>query len=183
MLIALTGIVYITFSAFSADNCAQMDSGTELCIDSFTPDNGSTNGGTWMTITGSGFPKSKTSDYVTSGLVAHWDGINNLGTGDQNHSSDSNTWTDLSSSRVTLTRADSGAGSWTDTGYKSGVNSANSAFMLNSVPDTFPIGNENRTVEVIFRTPSDWTLRTDSAQRRIFGYGGDTNKTGKFGLK
>jgi hypothetical protein len=181
-IVAVTGITYVAFNLFAISNCATTNSGTELCIESFTPDGGSLDGGNWITINGTGFPKNRTSDYVSNGLVAHWDGINNLGTGDQNHSNDSSTWTDLSASRVILTRTDGKAGAWTDFGYKSGASYTAPAFGLNGAafPSSFPIGNANRTVEVVYKTPDNWSLARGGTQRHIFGYGGNTGSSGKF---
>jgi hypothetical protein len=56
-------------------------------------------GGGWIRIYNgnpdSPFPYAATSEYIQEGLVAHYDGINNVGLGDKLHSSTTDTWVNL----------------------------------------------------------------------------------------
>jgi hypothetical protein len=157
-----------------------MQSGTELCIDSFTPDGGSVVGENWVTISGTGFlDNSKTSDYVTdTNFTVHYDGINNVGLGDLSHSfSNSNThgWTNLRNGAVFTRNAymPSGIGGWTKNGWTV-TNSA--GFWSSSIPAGFVTGSTARTVEIIYTTPvngiTQQTNSTDQNTRSaLFGYG------------
>ncbi|MDR2063339.1 MAG: IPT/TIG domain-containing protein [Candidatus Nomurabacteria bacterium] len=67
-----------------------------LSITSISPTTGPTTGYTWLTIKGTGFPdKAKTSDYEQSGLIAHFDGLDNVGLGDDQHDDTATTWVNL----------------------------------------------------------------------------------------
>ncbi|MDR1034069.1 MAG: IPT/TIG domain-containing protein [Bifidobacteriaceae bacterium] len=156
-VIIVSGTVYVAYSAFSASNCANMQSGTELCINSFTPDNGYATGGNWVTIEGSGFPsRTKTSDYVQDKLGAHYDGINNTGNGDLYHSNNTSIWKDLKSTNdLALTGNSNPANSWQANGYKLN-SSATKDYWITSgnVTSNIPVGNPTITVEAVFINPA-----------------------------
>ncbi|MDR1034223.1 MAG: IPT/TIG domain-containing protein [Bifidobacteriaceae bacterium] len=185
-VIIVSGTVYVAYNAFSASNCANMQSGTELCIDSFTPDSGSVVGNNWVTINGTGFlDNGKTSDYVTdANFTVHYDGINNVGLGDLNHSfSNGNTlgWTNLRNNAVFPRNAymPTGIGGWTKNGWTV-TNSA--GFWSSSIPAGFVTGSAARTVEIVYTTPANGiTQQTNSSdgntRSAMFGYG-KLNETG-----
>jgi hypothetical protein len=67
----------------------------DICITGITPSSGPVAGGNRVTISGSGFPYTAYDQYVASGIVAQFDGINNAGTGDSMHSTSTTTWKNL----------------------------------------------------------------------------------------
>jgi hypothetical protein len=56
---------------------------------------GPVSGGQTITVKGKFLPDVSTSQYVQNGLIFHFDAINNLGTGDANHSTTTDTWVNL----------------------------------------------------------------------------------------
>jgi hypothetical protein len=165
-----------------ADNCQVLEESNEVTIkpESLSPNFGSTAGGNTIYIYGD-FPYAGTGDYEQSGLVAHYDGINNQRLGDKSHDYSVANWKDLRSG-FELPRG-GGAGQWLSNGFQSldetifPVNDQSyflhSAFYAYSVPINFPIGNDPRTVEVIFRTPdaANMFVQQIEIQRWIFAYG------------
>ncbi|MDR1592208.1 MAG: hypothetical protein LBS16_04925, partial [Prevotellaceae bacterium] len=124
------------------------------------------------------FPYAATSEYIDDGLVAHYDGINNTGAGDNAHSSVASTgWKDLKNAFV-LPRG-AGTGEWLNNGFKASNNGQ--SFYNATFPSTYPKVAEPRTVEVIFRTPETMFNPTDGTQRIIFFYGGN-NANNQFGV-
>ncbi|MDR1592220.1 MAG: IPT/TIG domain-containing protein, partial [Prevotellaceae bacterium] len=102
---------------------------------------------------------------------AHFDGIDNTGNGDKAHSFDATTeWQDLKNPTFKLPRS-TGAGQWLSNGFQ--PLDDDTSFYSSFFPDTYPSGNESRTVEVIFRTPDAAHMfsQEDNVQRNIFVYG------------
>jgi hypothetical protein len=106
--------------------------------------------------------------------VAHYDGINNQGLGDKRHDYNAAGWKDLKNEFV-LPRAMANDGKWQSNGFQpldNGIafeNRDNNG----SFPNNYPVGNEARTVEVIFKTPDDGNMFTQvqDVPRGIFAYG------------
>ncbi|MDR0788884.1 MAG: IPT/TIG domain-containing protein [Bifidobacteriaceae bacterium] len=65
-------------------------------INSITPNSGAQAGTNEIIIHGSHFPYAPSDSYVTDGLVAQYDGINNIGLGDEYNSKTTTIWKDLS---------------------------------------------------------------------------------------
>ncbi|MDR1592340.1 MAG: hypothetical protein LBS16_05600 [Prevotellaceae bacterium] len=125
------------------------------------------------------FPYAATSEYIDDGLVAHYDGINNTGDGDDAHSSVASTgWKDLKNAFVLL--RGTGTGEWLNNGFKASNNGQ--SFYNATFPAIYPIGDVARTVEVIFRTPETMFSTNDGTQRIIFFYGGNSTNT-SFGVQ
>ncbi|MDR1591319.1 MAG: hypothetical protein LBS16_00315 [Prevotellaceae bacterium] len=138
----------------------------------------STGGERWIRIYGGDiFPYAATTEYAAqSNLVAHFDGIDNTGAGDKNHSFDVTTgWQDLKNPTFKLPRG-TGTGEWLSNGFQ--VWDDNAAFYSSFYPDTYPSGNESRTVEVIFRTPEAANMfeQENGVIRIIFSYGTNSPK-------
>ncbi|MDR1591902.1 MAG: IPT/TIG domain-containing protein, partial [Prevotellaceae bacterium] len=141
----------------------------------------------WIRIYGGDiFPYAATTEYVAQDdLVAHFDGINNTGAGDKNHDFTATAWKDLKN-EFSIQRS-TGDGIWLSNGFQ--ALDDDESFHSSFFPDTYPINNESRTVEVIFRTPEaaymfEQKPDTEGGERNIFWYGGtDGQPTGdRFGV-
>ncbi|MDR2086986.1 MAG: hypothetical protein LBP72_07390 [Dysgonamonadaceae bacterium] len=164
------------------DDCHSLTENNELAFSptSISPNFGSTAGGNTIYIYGD-FQYAATSDYAAqSDLVAHYDGINNRGLGDKSHDYNATAWKDLKTG-FELPRG-AGDGQWLTNGFQSlepgivgvggfasptGLNS----FFTNTVPNNYPVGGADRTVEVIFRTPENMFTQQTNEERWIFAYG------------
>jgi hypothetical protein len=114
------------------------------------------------------FPYAATSEYVQDGLVAHFDGINNIGEGDKAHDFNATAWKDLKNN-FSIPRG-AGAGQWLSNGFQA-LNGGQSFYNL-TFPNTYPVGNASRTVEVIFKTPDSTNMfEMRNGDRRLFLYG------------
>jgi hypothetical protein len=155
------------------DDCRSVkESEASFNMGSVSPNFGSKAGGNYVYIYGD-FPYAATGDYAAQdNLVAHFDGINNRGKGDTQHDySKAANWKDLKSA-FELPRG-SGDGQWQSNGFQALDDSL--SFESATFPDTYPLGSEERTVEVIFRTPDAsymFEQKLDT-RRRIFEYGID----------
>jgi hypothetical protein len=80
-----------------SDNCRFLEESNKVFFEAgkVSPSFGSTAGGNYVYIYGE-FEYASSSDYVQDGLVAHYDGIDNLNLGDKHHSRDTTVWKDLS---------------------------------------------------------------------------------------
>lgn len=102
------------------------------------------------------YAKEVEPEYVKSGLILHYDGINNTGKGDSNHSSTTNIWKDLSGNGNdgTINNATLGNNYVQLDGQQSWVNCGE-------------INNETTTLEVVLEVNS---FAIDNGDRfRIFG--------------
>jgi hypothetical protein len=167
-----------------ADNCQYLEeSEVAFASETLSPSFGSIEGGNYIYIYGD-FPHVSTDDYIQDGLVAHYDGINNQGLGDKQHVYDATSWKDLKNN-FELPRLMANNGEWLSNGFRSlnttiyGNNDVNTqmhniaSFYSNGFPASYPVGNAERTVEVIFRTPDETKMFTQQANimRGLFGYG------------
>ncbi|MDR0788721.1 MAG: IPT/TIG domain-containing protein [Bifidobacteriaceae bacterium] len=151
----------------------------QVCIENVVANSGPTEGGTLVTIVGSGFPnKAKTSDYVQSGLVSHYDGINNNNTGDLDHKSDLAGWVDLKSGTLLphFGTIQDGKG-WKFNGFQISEEDG----FKGTRPTAFPTGNNERTVEVVYKTPDDFNSNDMQTLNQLFAYG-NTSDTQYFGV-
>jgi hypothetical protein len=156
-------------------------------MSSVSPNFGSLNGDNYIYIYGD-FPYAATSDYVAQDdLVAHYDGINNRGLGDKQHDYNAAIWKDLKSG-FELPRG-TGAGQWLSNGFQA-LNKNYAFYSTDTYPNTYPLGGNPRTIEVIFRTPelANMFVQGQNESRMIFSYGlpGVTSKAfvvGYRGLK
>jgi hypothetical protein len=159
------------------DDCYSLKESNEV---TFTPGNvspnfGSLAGGNYIYIYGD-FQYAATGDYVQDGLVAHFDGINNQGLGDKRHDySSTASWKDLKNPSFDLPRG-GGDGQWLSNGFQALGDDDDNVYSFHSTatyPIDYPLGNEARTVEVIFRTPdkNHMFVQKMDVQRIIFSYG------------
>jgi hypothetical protein len=127
-------------------------------VTSISPTSGPVSGGTEIIINGTNFPYAPTSNYAQDHLVAHYDGIDNLGLGDPQHSNNTTVWRNLVGPEdLTLKINQSPAadqGGWTSKGYKfnslfnnNDMDYWDSPTLLNS---NFPLNNQDRTIEVLY---------------------------------
>lgn len=94
IILALAIITTVSVSAYAAIKNLTPEA---VSTSSIFPTSGSITGGQKITITGTDLPSnSHTTDYVTDGLVGFYDGIDNTGSGDDYHSTDTTTWKNLS---------------------------------------------------------------------------------------
>jgi hypothetical protein len=153
------------------DDCRSVkESEVSFNMNGVLPNFGSEAGGNYVYIYGD-FPYAATDDYTPAGLVSHYDGINNRGQGDKRHDySSTASWKDLKNPTFDLLRG-SGKGKWLSNGFQALDN--DTSFASLAFPDTYPLGNAKRTVEVIFRTPDEDNMFEQiwSVQRHIFMYG------------
>jgi hypothetical protein len=79
------------------DDCHSLTESNEFLFSpaSLSPKFGSAAGGNYVYLYGD-FPYASSDDYVQTGLVAHYDGINNQNLGDKLHDNDITEWKDLS---------------------------------------------------------------------------------------
>jgi hypothetical protein len=165
-----------------ADNCQVLEESNEVTLkpESLSPNFGSTAGGNTVYLYGD-FPYAGTGDYEQSGLVAHYDGINNIGQGDKSHDYSATSWTDLRTG-FDLPRG-TADGQWLSNGFQSLEETIApvtasfpiqpSLFYIDTVPGAYPVDSAARTVEVIFRTPDAAKMFVQQLQvvRMIFMYG------------
>ncbi|MDR1682434.1 MAG: hypothetical protein LBS25_03465, partial [Candidatus Symbiothrix sp.] len=91
------------------DNCLTLTESNSVSFSTqnFSPASMSSSTGGWIRIYNgnddSPFPYAATSEYVSTGLVAHYDGINNQNINDKTHSSDATVWKDLSGNGYDVT--------------------------------------------------------------------------------
>ncbi|MDR1207414.1 MAG: LamG domain-containing protein [Rickettsiales bacterium] len=120
-----------------------------LIIAAIIPLSGIESGGNILTVTGSNFPYHSINSYVSDGLVAHYDGIDNQGLGDENHSTDTLVWKDLSGNNNNVTFSGAlGNAKWTAKGFKLGDNRFFQNTALNMIG--LPFGNESYTIELVW---------------------------------
>ncbi|MDR2087191.1 MAG: hypothetical protein LBP72_08450, partial [Dysgonamonadaceae bacterium] len=152
------------------DNCRSLEASLEksFATKSVSPSFGHTGGGNTIYIYGN-YPYAATSDYVQSGLVAHYDGVNNSGLGDKYHHNDINQpWANLADAATPLNVTGTATtAAWEPKGYRD--DSGSSLRTPSIVPDTWPDGNEPRTAEIIYTTPP--TELPADAEARLFWYG------------
>jgi hypothetical protein len=157
-------------------------------ISNISPAVGSATGSQQVTISGLNLPSSSSSDYIQDGLVAHYDGVDNIGLGDENRSTTTTVWANLASQGFNLMKTSRGGSytdagsSWTNLGYQIGsVTGTNGTGVYwrtkeTDLTGTFPVGTAARTTEYIYKTPDGWTGAATSGgngeQRGIGGYGG-----------
>jgi hypothetical protein len=148
------------------DDCRSVkESEVSFSMSSVSPNFGSLAGGNYVYIYGD-FPYAATGDYAAQGnLVAHFDGINNRGLGDKQHDYSATSWKDLKSS-FELPRGDA-AGQWLSNGFQPLNN--DTSFFSATFPIAFPAGNNERTIEVIFRTPANMFPQGQDRQILIYG--------------
>jgi hypothetical protein len=156
------------------DDCRSLKESNEVTFAPgvLSPYFGSLAGGNYIYIYGD-FPYAATGDYAAQeSLVAHYDGINNRGLGDKQHDySSTASWKDLKNPTFDLPRG-VGDGQWLSNGFQAFSN--DSIFYSPTFPYTsYPLGNDERTVEIIFRTPEEnhMFVQEPEVQRRIFVYG------------
>ncbi|MDR1592706.1 MAG: LamG domain-containing protein [Prevotellaceae bacterium] len=94
------------------------------------------------------FTYAPTSDYEQNGLVAHYDGINNEGNGDENHNFTATTWTDLSGKENHLTKSNS-EGSFDAAGFT--IKSKNNYWIKAHPVASIPTGNSSFTAEMRYK--------------------------------
>jgi hypothetical protein len=168
-----------------SDNCRFLEESNGVTFEAgkVSPSFGSVDGNNTIYIYGE-FSYAATGDYEQSGLVAHYDGINNRGLGDKQHDYNAAAWKDLKTG-FDLPRIAASDGKWLSNGFQSlntTVASANdlisnlhnyALFYSAAFPGTYPVGNSERTIEVIFRTPAPGNMFTqvEQLQRWIFAYG------------
>ncbi|MDR1033243.1 MAG: IPT/TIG domain-containing protein [Bifidobacteriaceae bacterium] len=178
-VIIVSGTVYVAYNAFSASNCANMQSGTELCINSFTPDNGYATGGDWVTVKGTGFKdKATTSDYDTTGLVAHYDGINNINAGDERHATNSSTWKNLANTNLDLA-LQSGSNAFESNGFK--IKDAHNVWYKSGTGTVLPTGSSSFTAEI--RYAIGGTMHTGVQTPLFWGTNASNNTANFIGLR
>jgi hypothetical protein len=124
--------------------------------------------GDTLTITGTGFPHVNTGEYVQNGLIAYYDGINNVGTG--LHDDNSTIWKDLSGmgNDVTIKYTD---GDWAETTIDTpaeisgwtcnGFEFPNNVFFKRDVVAGLPVENANYSVEIVLTPSNSGTFKTD----------------------
>jgi hypothetical protein len=156
------------------DDCNSLKKSNErlFSMGNISPPFGSLAGGNIIYIYGD-FPYAATSEYAApEDLVAHFDGINNQGLGDKQHSFDPDAWWKDLKSGLELPRKDEAAGKWLSNGFQA-LDEDTSFFYSGNFPSTYPLSNHERTVEVIFRTPAgkDMFVQKKDVQRVIFQYG------------
>jgi hypothetical protein len=160
------------------DDCLSLSSAeiTFNAVKIFPTSMPTTGGVRWIRIyngnDASPFPYAAIDQYVSYGLVAHFDGINNIGEGDKAHDFNAPAWKDLRND-FSIPRS-TGDGQWLSNGFQALDDST--SFYSSFYPAIYPSGNASRTVEVIFRTPDELNmfvqkLDTEGGTRRLFLYG------------
>ncbi|MDR0955610.1 MAG: hypothetical protein LBM73_00620, partial [Candidatus Nomurabacteria bacterium] len=132
----------------------------EWGVTSVDPTTGNPDGGDTITISGGGFPYADVSGYDYTGLVAMYDGLDNLGTGDENHATTSDTWKDLSGNGNDLRYASDSAVGGDGTFAANGWTIPDSTHLWGTptIPTNLPTGNSPFSVEVRYQwdgTPAD----------------------------
>jgi hypothetical protein len=150
------------------DDCLSLKESNEVSFTSgaISPSFGSSDGGNYIYLYGD-FPYAASSEYVQDGLVSHYDGINNQGSGDKSHDYNATNWKDLKN--LTFNLPKTGDGQWLSNGFQAHSDAV--SFKSAYFPSTYPSGNSERTVEVIFRTPIQMFTQQTNVQRKIFEYG------------
>jgi hypothetical protein len=127
---------------------------------------GSTDGGELITITGEGFryflPGYESTDWVTGGLILHWNGVNNTNGGysEGGHSDSATTWTDLSGTgnAGTLSGTDPIENHWDWNAFYMGSSpAADQSRWINITALKKPTGTtvNQVTAEVVYQPPLD----------------------------
>jgi hypothetical protein len=164
------------------DDCRSLKASNMVSFtpDALSPNFGGEAGGNIIYVYGD-FPYAATSEYEQDGLVAHFDGINNLGLGDKQHDFNTTNWKDLKNAFY-LHKGGYAEGQWLSNGFQS-RNDSTSFTYTGNFPAAYPTGNHGRTVEVIFRTPvaANMFVQETEIQRVIFRYGGNA-QTLQFGI-
>jgi hypothetical protein len=118
-----------------------------------TPSTGPLEGGQRVTITGTDFIPETTS-YSDNGLILHYDGIQNSGTGAAAHADNATVWKDLSGHSHDATVVGSPEGNWSDNSFR--TNGADYFVSSN-------FGNQNLlTVQVALTIPDSLTGQASS---------------------
>jgi hypothetical protein len=164
------------------DDCRSLkERETSFVMGSASPNFGSLDGGNYIYIYGD-FPYAATGDYAAQeNLVAHYDGINNQGLGDKQHNNEATSWKDLKNSFY-LPRTATGDGQWLSNGFQALDDTI--SFESSTFPNTYPLNNSARTVEVIFRTPEQDNMfgQILNTERQIFLYGAQ-GRSRMFGIE
>jgi hypothetical protein len=157
------------------DDCRSLKESNEVTFapEAISPDFGSLAGGNIIYIYGD-FPYAATSEYEQGGLVAHFDGINNRGSGDKQHDYSATSWKDLKSG-FELPRYENGDGRWLSNGFQA-LDEKYSFYTKDTYPSAYPIGDRARTVEVIFRTPETMFAQGYNEQHVVFMLGKDAER-------
>jgi hypothetical protein len=158
------------------DNCHMLEESNEVTLqpESLSPNFGSVAGGNTIYIYGD-FPYASTGEYVQSGLVAHFDGINNTGEGDKSHSNSAVEWPNIKDMSFFLSKVGTG-GYWTQTGFKFNNNVYFQKGTLNdldNLPAYIPNGNNPHTVEAIFTNPASSEEKNCGRWNDFVSYGGN----------
>jgi hypothetical protein len=154
------------------NNCHFLEESNEVSFapGRISPHFGSTAGGNYIYVYGD-FPYVAIDDYTQSGLVAHYDGINNTGQGDKYHSNNNGTgWTNLAT-KQTINRNNftpNADGGWKTNGWKV---TNNAGFWSETIPSGIPTGAASNTIEIIYTTPDNGISVNSNARKGLFGYG------------
>ncbi|MDR1338028.1 MAG: LamG domain-containing protein [Rickettsiales bacterium] len=124
-----------------------------FAINAIFPVTGAAVGGNVLTLTASNAPDISDYSYISDGLVAHYDGIDNAGPGV--HDAAATVWTDLSGNGYDVTL--SGASGWTDKGFKF----PSGAYFYRAVSSMpmLPVANQNYTIEAVWNPAQTTNLR------------------------
>jgi hypothetical protein len=156
------------------DNCHSLEESNELSFRpaSVSPNFGSADGKNIIYVYGD-FSYAAADEYVSCGLVGHYDGINNQGKGDKGHDFDALSWIDLKSG-FELPRGE-GEGKWLSNGFQPSNDDCSFSYGSDAnplpLPAGYPFGNAPRTIEAIFRTPKPAFVQKRDDEREIFMYG------------
>jgi hypothetical protein len=134
------------------DDCHSLTESNELPFApaSISPNFGSLDGGNTIYLYGD-FPYASTEEYVQSGLVAHFDGINNTGEGDKLHSYDATEWKDLTNNLTLGLTTTPLQNNWNSNSFEiKGLQ----YWTTSNLNANIPLGGSSRTMELIFTTPS-----------------------------
>ncbi|MDR1591444.1 MAG: IPT/TIG domain-containing protein [Prevotellaceae bacterium] len=158
------------------DNCLTLAESNSVAFATHNlfPASMSIDGNEWIRIYGGDiFPYAATDEYAAQeNLAAHYDGIDNTGTGDKNHSFDPATnWQDLKNPTFALPRGIPSTGQWLSNGFMPLDDDL--AFYSETIPSSYPVGTAPRTIEVIFRTPEAFYMFEQESlkMRTLFDYG------------
>jgi hypothetical protein len=182
----LSGIIYavVTINT-NPDDAVVVNENAEFSVISISPSSGSTSGGEVVTINEENFPYASTDEYIGAGvnedgsLIAHFDGVDNVGLGDRQHSSDTNTWMDLKQS-IMLPRTSAPTNSaWEANGWRIGDDGVSFNRNGSLTAYNFPSGGAARTVETVFGRPNNNSYTNTTF---VSGYGmtGNNNQSFNF---
>jgi hypothetical protein len=136
-------------------------------------------GGNVISIFGEDFPYVDTSDYVQENLVAHYDGINNIGLGDKFHDNNAVIWKNLKSGGVLPdgevcsnynceNHVLSNEFNWAGNAFRFGdLEVTDTSWIRIKKPDYSP---SEMQLEVVFRKHDDWTGNANNRMILIANY-------------